>query len=474
MGINPAIPVDHAKQPATRGDPAPAGGATRRASPAWRRSSGSQPLVPDTAMRYGLYDARGYDYPIERRYDTLWRRAVAPPRGFTPPTLLVRAGRRVAPRARPARRDRRHPAAGRAARAGLGGQLRRRRRAAVREPARRAARVGGRRASARSPARTPRSTRSSIPRFDARGGPRSSSGRSRGSGTTRPRAARRGSCATSPTGSSSRRRADRRALVVLSDVHFPGWQATVDGREVPIERVDYLLRGVPGRRRDAPDRAHLPARELADRLDRERARRPRVCSSRCGRVGGHGRGARPHAEPPARRRRPGGAERRGAARAEGGRPLARHLSRARRARAALPRGVGPARPDAVRAAGLLPERRGRRAGRDPAPDRGRGRRLRRVRHPGRQRGHDRVPGAGAGLAGRLPGGRRDGVRGARAPLLGEPARAHRCTPPSSPTTSSRCSSRPACPTSRTSCRSTSTATTTGSGGPSSATGRAWW
>jgi hypothetical protein len=39
--------------------------------------------------------------------------------------------------------------------------------------------------------------------------------------------------------------ADRRALVVLSDVHFPGWHATVDGREVPIERVDYLLRGVP-------------------------------------------------------------------------------------------------------------------------------------------------------------------------------------------------------------------------------------
>jgi uncharacterized membrane protein YfhO len=28
-------------------------------------------------------------------------------------------------------------------------------------------------------------------------------------------------------------------------VHFPGWRATVDGREVPIERVDYLLRGVP-------------------------------------------------------------------------------------------------------------------------------------------------------------------------------------------------------------------------------------
>ena len=58
-------------------------------------------------------------------------------------------------------------------------------------------------------------------------------------------------------------RADRRGLVVLSDVHFPGWKATVDGREVPIERVDYLLRGVavgPGEHRD---RAHLRAVELA-------------------------------------------------------------------------------------------------------------------------------------------------------------------------------------------------------------------
>jgi len=38
--------------------------------------------------------------------------------------------------------------------------------------------------------------------------------------------------------------ASRRSLLVLTDVHFPGWKATVDGRSVPIERVDYLLRGV--------------------------------------------------------------------------------------------------------------------------------------------------------------------------------------------------------------------------------------
>jgi hypothetical protein len=42
----------------------------------------------------------------------------------------------------------------------------------------------------------------------------------------------------------------RRSLLVLTDVHFPGWEVRVDGREQPLERVDYLLRGValdPGR-----------------------------------------------------------------------------------------------------------------------------------------------------------------------------------------------------------------------------------
>jgi hypothetical protein len=39
-------------------------------------------------------------------------------------------------------------------------------------------------------------------------------------------------------------RAERRSLLVLSDVHYPGWKASVDGRDVPIERVDYMLRGV--------------------------------------------------------------------------------------------------------------------------------------------------------------------------------------------------------------------------------------
>ncbi len=34
-------------------------------------------------------------------------------------------------------------------------------------------------------------------------------------------------------------------LLVLTDVYYPGWTVTVDGHPAPIDRVDYLLRGVP-------------------------------------------------------------------------------------------------------------------------------------------------------------------------------------------------------------------------------------
>jgi hypothetical protein len=39
--------------------------------------------------------------------------------------------------------------------------------------------------------------------------------------------------------------ASRRSELVLSDTYYPGWHATVDGHPVRIDRVDYLLRGVP-------------------------------------------------------------------------------------------------------------------------------------------------------------------------------------------------------------------------------------
>jgi uncharacterized membrane protein YfhO len=35
----------------------------------------------------------------------------------------------------------------------------------------------------------------------------------------------------------------RRGIVVLGDNWFPGWKASVDGKDVDVERVDYVLRG---------------------------------------------------------------------------------------------------------------------------------------------------------------------------------------------------------------------------------------
>jgi len=34
------------------------------------------------------------------------------------------------------------------------------------------------------------------------------------------------------------------SLVVLSDLDYPGWRATVDGQAAPILRVDGVVRGV--------------------------------------------------------------------------------------------------------------------------------------------------------------------------------------------------------------------------------------
>jgi hypothetical protein len=241
MGINPAIPVDHAEQPATE-----AVQRLQAARPArfagLAPKFGLQPLVPDTAMRYGLYDARGYDYPIERRYDTLWRRAVAPPAEFTPPTLLVRPDDEalralgllgVSDIIQPPEEPR--VPGWEISYDGADARLYSNPHALPRAWV-----VGGQR-----PVDDEDAALDAIlePGFDAR----------RTAIVERPV----DGLSWTPTAGGEARivryepdrvelsvRADRRALAVLSDVHFPGWHATVDGREAPIERVDYLLRGV--------------------------------------------------------------------------------------------------------------------------------------------------------------------------------------------------------------------------------------
>ena len=88
MGFNPAIPIDHATQPKTEA-------ITYLQSRRPNRFAGIGPpgslqaFGPDLAMRYGLYDARGYDYPVERHFDRLWRGTAGPDSDIVPPTTLA-------------------------------------------------------------------------------------------------------------------------------------------------------------------------------------------------------------------------------------------------------------------------------------------------------------------------------------------------------------------------------------------------
>ena len=153
MGQNPSIPLDHAKQPTTAAirflqarEPARFAGLVP--------DFGITPLPADVAMRYGLHDARGYDYPIVDRYDALWKRAVAPKLPFIPPTTLAIDDAAVAEGARDARRAQPRRAARRQA-AAAAGRLRRPRRAHLRQPAGAAARLGRARRAAAPPTSSP-------------------------------------------------------------------------------------------------------------------------------------------------------------------------------------------------------------------------------------------------------------------------------------------------------------------------------
>jgi hypothetical protein len=246
MGYNPAIPIEHATQPKTE---AIAYLQSRRPNRfAGIGAVGSlQALGPDLAMRYGLYDARGYDYPVERRFDRLWRGTAGPDSDIIPPTTLAQpteaslrtlsllsvadviqspaekplelpglrlistsGGARVYRNANALPRaflvDRQHTVDGDAAAL----------------DAVRSGTVDTRRVAV---------TESRLPGLADDSGPAGTAGTAELERYGREDAVVR----TSSTGDS---------LLVLTDVHYPGWKASVDGRDAPIERVNYLLRGV--------------------------------------------------------------------------------------------------------------------------------------------------------------------------------------------------------------------------------------
>jgi hypothetical protein len=246
VGLNPAIDEDDARQPATGAieylqerRPARFVGASRAGQ------QGLLPLEPNVAMRYGLYDARGYDFPLEARYSELWETYVSAEEGIVPPTRLAPINERslralsvlgvtdvvTAPDDPPLRQ--------RGLRVAYDGSD-----ANVYENARalpRAFVVSGQQVVTGEDEAL---TAVMDPRFDGRrvavveerldGLPEGVGDPAGDAEITEYEPDRVEVVAESPG----------EALLVLGDVHYPGWEATVDGREVPIERVDYLLRGV--------------------------------------------------------------------------------------------------------------------------------------------------------------------------------------------------------------------------------------
>jgi hypothetical protein len=251
MGYNPAIPIRNATVPAT--------GAVRYLqSRVPNRFVGvstellSQPLPADVGMNFGLYDARGYDYPVDKRFDALWRRSVAPGVGdFTQPEEFAAST----------------PAAVHA----LGllsvsdllqGPLQAIK-SPITAPGVRVAyrgRDGVVYASDRALPRvllvdhqqTVGSSAAALaavtaPGFDGRSvavTERAAPGIATASGTAVPA----GGSARLLSDEAQRVRIDAtatgRSLLVLTDTWFPGWKVTVDGHPAPLQRVDYLLRGV--------------------------------------------------------------------------------------------------------------------------------------------------------------------------------------------------------------------------------------
>jgi hypothetical protein len=230
MGQNPAIPVSHAVTPRTG---AMAAIGDQRFVAVGNPDDGITPLTANVGMRYGLRDARGYDYPTDQHYDDLWRRAVTKPdpAGFALPSTtatasetalralgLLAVSRVMSDQPLPLRQIYDGPDA------------------RVYDNPRAVPRtfVVGNETVTGDQLRTvtaasfdPRATAAVSERLNL----------AVGSGSAR-------ITADEPERVAVRAEASHRALLVLADTWFPGWRATIDGRPAPIIRTDQLLRGV--------------------------------------------------------------------------------------------------------------------------------------------------------------------------------------------------------------------------------------
>jgi hypothetical protein len=248
MGYNPAIDRDDADPPATPAirylqsqRPARFGALEMKAPIAL-----VYPLPANVAMRFHLYDVRGYVIPTEGRYFDLWREVV---RSGSCYYLFCTQGTPAEPRALRAlgllgvtdllqnRLDPPLPQL-RLAYSGPDARIYRNPSALPRAFLAGSQEVVGSPSAARDRAVAadfPARTRVVAERPIA-GIPRDAGGGSAGSARIVDYDAERVRVDSD---------ANRRAVLVLTDNWYPGWKATVDGKEVPIERVDYLIRGVP-------------------------------------------------------------------------------------------------------------------------------------------------------------------------------------------------------------------------------------
>jgi hypothetical protein len=246
MGATPAITTEQAAQPSTPGLELLRSRRPNRFV-GIQRPLGPSPLVPNSGMRWRLYDARGWDPPVEKRYDTLWRRAVLDGGPSDVPTTSAVLTSEALPAFRllsvtdilqdppeprvhdpelPIRYD--------------GKDLR------VYETPRPLPRAGVVGSQQVVPDEEGQLSAVLAPGFDGRHTvvtPRRLPGLADVPGSEP--AGRARIVSYEPERVVVDATADRPGELVLTDVHYPGWKVKVDGKPAPMDRVDYLLRGTP-------------------------------------------------------------------------------------------------------------------------------------------------------------------------------------------------------------------------------------
>ena len=244
MGATPAITTAAATQPVTPGIEYLRSQRPNRFV-GLERPLGPSPLVPDMAMRWDLYDARSYDLPVEKRYDTLWRRAVRDGGPTDTPTTSAVLTARALPAFRLLSvtdivQDPDEPAV-RAPSLPLAYDRRDLRIYRNPDALPRAGVVDAQRIE---PADDRQLAAVLDPGFDGR----------RTVVSARPLPGLRRAPGPGPAGRARivtndpervvvEATARRPSELVLTDLHYPGWKVRLDGKPADLHRVDYLLRG---------------------------------------------------------------------------------------------------------------------------------------------------------------------------------------------------------------------------------------